>query len=320
MAKKKSEKKPASAKANRRMTGRAPRRRCGAMSMHHHLLEMDSGFRRRQVILEQRTARMMDLSMDELMPAEPRRIPVVVHVIANSESDDISDRQIESQMAVLNRDFRLRNPDRSRIPAPFKCLAVDSMIEFELATLDPAGNETSGITRTRSSRRSFAADDSMKTARGGGIAPWPTDRYLNIWVCTLTGGLLGYAQFPGGPSATDGVVILNTAFGTTGTAREPFDMGRTTTHEIGHFFNLRHIWGDREDCRGDDFVDDTPGAMMPNYGKPAFPSISCGNGPSGDMFMNYMDYVDDDSMHMFSMGQVARMHATLTMARSGLGI
>lgn len=287
--------------------------------MHHHLLEMHSGFRKRQVRLEQRTARMMDLTMDELMPSRPRVIPVVVHVLFNHDRDNISDRQITSQLTVLNRDFRLTNVDRSKIPAPFKCQAADAMIEFKLATRDPLNRRTDGITRTRSSKRSFAADDSMKSSRRGGVTPWPTNRYLNIWVCSLTGGLLGYAQFPGGPASTDGVVILNSAFGTTGTARAPFNLGRTTTHEIGHFLNLRHIWGDREDCTGNDFVNDTPGAMMPNFGQPTFPNVSCGNGPYGDMFMNYMDYVDDNAMHMFSTGQVARMQATLTMARSSLG-
>jgi hypothetical protein len=142
---------------------------------------------------------------------------------------------------------------------------------------------------------------------------------LNIWVCTLGGGLLGYAQFPGGPLATDGVVILNTAFGTSGTATAPFNRGRSATHEIGHWLNLRHIWGDTEHCEGTDFVTDTPNAKQPNFGKPTFPHVSCSNGPNGDMFMNYMDYTDDDSMFMFTAGQVTRMSATLDGPRSSLG-
>ena len=146
-----------SKKARGGATGRTPRRRCGAMGMHHHLLEMNSGFRKRQVTLEQRTARMMDLTMDELMPSKPRVIPVVVHVLFNTRSQNISDRQITSQMTVLNRDFRLTNPDRSKIPAPFKCRAADAMIEFKLATRDPRGRRTNGITRTQTSKRSFAA-------------------------------------------------------------------------------------------------------------------------------------------------------------------
>jgi hypothetical protein len=134
----------------------------------------------------------------------------------------------------------------------------------------------------------------------------------------LGGGLLGYAQFPGGPAATDGVVILNTAFGSVGTAAAPYNLGRTATHEIGHWLNLRHIWGDTEDCSGSDFVDDTPNAQQPNYGKPTFPHVSCNNAPNGDMFMNYMDYVDDDAMVMFTKGQIARMQATLAGPRNSL--
>jgi hypothetical protein len=143
-------------------------------------------------------------------------------------------------------------------------------------------------------------------------------KYLNIWVCTLSDSLLGYAQFPGGPGNTDGVVILNTAFGTTGSAAAPFNLGRSATHEIGHFLNLRHIWGDTPDCSGGDFVDDTPNAETPNFGKPKFPHVTCNNGPNGDMFMNYMDYSDDDAMFMFSPGQVSRMHTTLDGPRKSL--
>jgi len=140
-----------------------------------------------------------------------------------------------------------------------------------------------------------------------------------MWVCSLGGGLLGYAQFPGGPSRTDGIVILNRAFGTAGTATAPFHLGRTATHEVGHWLNLRHIWGDTEDCSGTDFVADTPNAQHPNYGKPRFPHVSCQNGPNGDMFMNYMDYVDDDAMFMFTAQQVVRMQASLDGPRATIG-
>jgi len=112
---------------------------------------------------------------------------------------------------------------------------------------------------------------------------------------------------------------LNTAFGTKGTAAAPFNKGRTSTHEIGHWLNLHHIWGDTSHCEGTDFVDDTPTQQLPNYGKPHFPHVTCKNGPSGDMFMNYMDYVDDDSMVMFTAGQVTRMSATIDGPRSTLG-
>jgi hypothetical protein len=141
-----------------------------------------------------------------------------------------------------------------------------------------------------------------------------------MWVCQLGGGLLGYAQFPGGPAATDGVVILHSAFGTTGTAAPPFHLGRTATHEIGHWLNLNHIWGDDgTGCSGTDNVADTPNQGGGNTGKPTFPHVSCGNGPNGDMFMNYMDYVDDDAMFMFTAGQATRMQACLDGPRSLIG-
>jgi hypothetical protein len=293
------------------------RRQCGAMSVHYRLLEMDPNFRQRQVDLEHLTARRM-------MPGEALRpgittIPVVVHVVYNTRAENISATQIKSQITVLNRDFRATNPDKSKTPDVWKGLVADTRIQFALATTDPTGQSTTGITRTKTTRPSFGTGDTVKSAATGGADLWPSDKYLNIWVCTLGGGLLGYAQFPGGPPATDGVVILNTAFGTRGTATAPFNLGRSATHEIGHWLNLRHIWGDTEDCSGSDLVADTPNAEGPNFGKPTFPKVSCNNGPTGDMFMNYMDYVDDDTMVMFSPQQVARMHAALDGPRETIG-
>ena len=193
------------------------------------------------------------------------------------------------------------------------------MIQFALATKDPQGKATQGITRTKTTATSFTDDDTVKSSKTGGADAWPSDEYLNLWVCTLAGGLLGYAQFPGGPAKTDGVVILNTAFGTKGSAAAPFNLGRTASHEIGHWLNLHHIWGDTSHCEGTDFVSDTPNAQLPNYGKPKFPHITCSNGPNGDMFMNYMDYVDDAAMFMFTTQQVARMNAALDGPRAKIG-
>jgi hypothetical protein len=295
----------------------SPRRLCGAMEVHHRLLETDPNFRLRQADLERATTQRM-------MLGETRRdgittIPVVVHVVYNSGTENISAAQVQSQIAALNKDYRAKNPDKSKTPPVWKGLVADGGIQFALATKDPKGQPTKGITRTKTTRNAFSTDDGVKSTATGGTDPWPTSRYLNIWVCTLAGGLLGYAQFPGGPPQTDGVVILNTAFGTKGTAKPPFNLGRTATHEIGHWLNLRHIWGDTEDCSGTDFVADTPNAQGPNYGKPTFPHVSCNNGPNGDMYMNYMDYVDDDSMVMFTTQQVVRMTAAIEGPRISIG-
>jgi hypothetical protein len=226
---------------------------------------------------------------------------------------------VKSGITALNRDFQAQNPDRSNVPAVWQGLVANPKIKFALATRNPKGQSTDGITRTQTNRDSFPPDDSVKKASQGGASAWPTDRYLNIWICTLGDGLLGYAQFPGGPARTDGVVILNTGYGTTGTATAPFNLGRTATHEVGHWLNLRHIWGrDYVSCSDSDHVTDTPNQQGPNYGNPSFPQLSCNNGPDGDMFMNYMDYVNDKAMVMFTPGQVMRMNATLAGPRRKL--
>ncbi len=237
-------------------------------------------------------------------------IPVVVHVVWNTTAENISDAQIQSQIDVLNADFRKLNADVANVPAAFASLAGDANIEFCLATIDPNGNPTTGITRTQTSVTAFGTNDQVKSSSTGGVNAWSRDQYLNIWVCDISGGILGYAQFPGGAASTDGVVCDFQYFGTIGTATAPFNKGRTATHEVGHWLNLFHIWGDDgTGCTGSDQVSDTPNAGGPNYGCPVFPKVSCTNGPNGDMFMNYMDYSDDACMYMFSNGQISRMQA-----------
>jgi Pregnancy-associated plasma protein-A len=245
-------------------------------------------------------------------------IPVVVHVVYGTDAENISDDQIKSQLDVLNKDYRAKNADLSRVPAPFKERIGDAHIEFVLATEDPKGNPTAGITRTKTRRGAFRTDDAVKSSATGGIDPWDTKRFLNIWVCSLADGLLNYAQFPDEREKTDGVVVNTQAFGTTGTAKDPFNRGRSTTHVVGHYLGLRHIWGDTPDCMGSDLVADTPNQKGPNFGKPTFPHVTCNNGPNGDMFMNFMDYVDDDAMYMFTRGQVVKMHETLAKSRGSL--
>ncbi len=283
------------------------RRLCGTMAAHMRLLEEYAPFRGRQRRLEQRTAARRALREAVRVPPLAK-VPVVVNVVHRSDGQNVSLTQIRGQIAVLNRDFARRNKDRTKVPDPWKGLAADTWIRFKLAK----------VTRTKTTRSSFSTDDSVKRAAGGGIPPFEPDTHLNLWVCALSNGVLGYAQFPGGPAKTDGVVIDYRAFGTRGTAAAPFDLGRTATHEVGHYFNLRHIWADTEDCSGSDFVADTPNAAGPNFGTPSFPVVSCGNGPHGDMFMNYMDYVDDAAMFLFTAQQVTRMRTALEEARPDL--
>lgn len=294
------------------------RRTCAHMVVHEYLAETRPEYRKYRLKAEEETRRSIESGQAMRFVSKLITIPVVVHVVHRTAAEDISDAQVKSQIDSLNRDFRAKNTDVSKVPKVWKSLIGDANIQFALASKDPKGKKTSGITRTATKAASFGPDDSVKAAKTGGVNPWPTDRYLNFWVCNLGQGLLGYAQFPGGPSKTDGVVILNSAFGTQGTAQAPFNKGRTTTHEVGHFLGLRHIWADTSDCSGDDFVSDTPRARTANFGKPKFPHITCNNGPNGDMFVNYMDYVDDAAMCMFTAAQVARMNATLAGPRKKL--
>jgi hypothetical protein len=279
-------------------------RTCGQMIVHELLIETQPGYRRRRLEIEHETREIIESGRAIEAAGELFTIDTIVHVVHRTDSENVSDEQVQSQLDVLNRDFRAQNEDLAHVPEPWKSLAGDAKIEFTLGE----------ITRTETRREGFGPDDSVKRE----VPPVEPERKLNVWVCSLTGGLLGYAQFPGGPAQTDGVVILNRAFGTTGTATAPFNGGRTAVHEVGHYLNLRHIWGDRNDCTGNDFVADTPRARQANTGKPTFPHITCDNGPHGDMFMNYMDYVDDEAMFMFTLGQIARMNAALAGPRTGL--
>lgn len=241
-------------------------------------------------------------------------IPVVVHVLYTNSTNNISKAQILSQIDVLNKDFRRKNTDKTnKWPQ-----AADTQIEFAMATVDPRGNKTTAITRKKVSSSDwgtkFKANNAMKSSASGGVNPWNTSEYLNMWIVpkitnTSPQGdrtILGFAQFPGGSASTDGVVMIHNAFGSTGTLNPLFSLGRTTTHEVGHFLNLRHIWGDG-DCRRDDFVADTPSSDAPNYGCASTHS-SC---RSVDMVQNYMDYSDDACMNLFTKGQKDRMRTVL---------
>ncbi len=247
-------------------------------------------------------------------------IPVVVHVLYNMAAENVSDAQIDSQIAALNRDFRKQNSDTTSIPAPFKSMAGDAEIEFCLAQRDPFGNATIGITRTFTSETTFTTDNKIKYTAQGGKDAWSRDQYLNIWVGNLGSSLGGYAQYPGGSPSSDGVVINYIVFGMAPYVGSPYEKGRVGVHEVGHWLNLRHPWG-TSTC-GDDYVADTPQQEGANYFCPTYPKVStcAGNGANGDMYMNYMDYTFDACRTMFSAGQVQRMIALFAVlgARSPL--
>jgi len=234
-------------------------------------------------------------------------IPVVVHVLYNSSQQNISDAQIISQINILNQDYRRLNADTIQTPSVFQPVAADCGFQFALAKVDTGGYATTGIVRKHTSIQQFGINDAIKFSSMGGDDAWDKDRYLNIWVGALTNGILGYSSVVGCPAANDGVVVLYTAFGTGGTATAPYNKGRTTTHEIGHWLNLIHTWGDA-DC-GDDHVADTPPQEAADYGCPSGIIISCNNAPTGNMYSNYMDFTNDACMNLFTYGQQSRMLA-----------
>jgi hypothetical protein len=236
-------------------------------------------------------------------------IPVVVNVLYRTTAENISLAQIQSQIEVLNEDFNAANSDFNSVPSLFSGVKANVGITFVLQS----------VRRRSTTITSWSTDDAMKRSTYGIVPTTPTT-VLNMWSCNLGGGILGYAQFPGGASTTDGVVMDNNAFGTTGTVAAPFNLGRTATHEVGHWMNLRHIWGDAT-C-GSDFVSDTPTHNTANYGVLAYPHYSTCSGTPVEMTMNYMDYTDDRGMYMFSNGQKSRMNAIFVSggARASFGI
>ena len=228
-------------------------------------------------------------------------IPVVVHIVHANDAENLSLELIKSQIEVLNEDFNRRNADRNDIWP--QAASVD--IEFRLAELDPNGNPTDGVVRKFTTRSYFSLKDQVKYSGYGGSDAWPSTDYLNIWVCDLYGKQMGFAQFPGaGPASSDGVVIDYAYFGKRAKGGK-YDLGRTCTHEVGHWLNLRHIWGDG-DCKKDDYVEDTPSASYPTFGCQTNKN-SCPEGER-DMTENFMDYTNDPCMNLFTEGQKARMH------------
>lgn len=239
-------------------------------------------------------------------------IPVVVHILYNQPEHNISEAQVLSQIEALNRDFGYTNDNRSSIPLAFQSKATDTRIRFCLARVDPAGRPTTGIIRKFTNVNPFLGNDAMKFSSAGGSDIWNPDHYLNIWVCNLFGRSLGYSSVPGFEREKDGIVIKWDVFGTVGNLRQPYNLGRTATHEVGHWLGLKHIWGDAI-CATDD-IDDTPQQKSYNNGCPSYPRVTdCSINGDGDMFMNYMDLTDDACMSMFTNGQRVKMRSVFAI-------
>lgn len=279
-------------------------RKCASAEVLADQLRADPSLRKRMDDIENFTERFVSNPNLRRLSGDSMIIPVVVNVLYNTTAENIDLGQIRSQIDVLNEDYKGTNKDIGNVPLNFSSdKAMDTKIRFILDT----------IIRKSTSKKSWGTNDAMKNSARGGISPTSPATKLNLWVCSLGNGILGYAQFPGGSSSTDGVVILNSAFGsrakyTNGYYINTYDLGRTASHEVGHWFNLRHIWGDAN-C-GNDQVGDTPLHTTANYGCPAPGIKSTCTGSPVMMTMNYMDYTDDACMYMFSAGQKTRMQAT----------
>jgi hypothetical protein len=279
-------------------------RKCASMEVLAEQLQADPTLQDKMDKIESFTRNFIKNYSVLRLNGDVMEIPVVVNVLYRTAAENIDSLQIAAQLKVLNADYGGTNMDISGVPAIFSGVkAGDTKVRFVLDK----------IVRKSTNKKSWGTNDAMKKSNMGGIDPTSPTTKLNIWVCTLGQGLLGYAQFPGGNPATDGVVILNSAFGSrtiypNGYYISKYDLGRTATHEVGHWLNLRHIWGDAT-C-GSDLVDDTPQHNAANYGCPTYPHYSTCAGTPIEMTMNYMDYTDDACMYMFTAGQAARMQAT----------
>jgi hypothetical protein len=274
----------------------AKERRCAAYEVLQQQLLADPSLLGRMAKIEKLTADVQkNKALYRLLPDGSIEIPVVVNVLYKTTAQNVSLAQVQSQIDALNADYNTLYP----VPALFDTLRASTGVHFALRS----------VVRKSTTKTSWSTNDAMKKSAQGGINPTTPDSVLNLWVVgAMTGGVIGYAQFPGGSAATDGVVIAYDCFGTIGTAASPFNLGRTATHEVGHWLNLRHIWGDAT-C-GTDYVDDTPFHNAANFGCPTYPHLSTCSGTPVEMTMNYMDYTDDGCMALFTKGQKTRMLAT----------
>ena len=250
-------------------------------------------------------------------------IPVVFHIVWINNDQNLPDSVIHQQLKVLNNIFQLKNSDTILLTDTLKNWKGNFNIEFELAYIDPDGLPTSGITRKRTINPQFSYWNDPVKKPAYGIVPWPTTKYLNIWICDLTEGLMGYSQFPGGPHFVDGVVIDWQTVGDqiypwTYEINHKWARGKILVHEIGHWLNLFHPWGNGFFGCGEDHIPEIalqPGPIYPGQACPDTMFSSCAD--SGRLFIkHYMDYSGSDCQVCFTKNQVLRGLASLNIYRT----
>ena len=297
-------------------------RECRSFEYQQQLIQNDPSLKTSRQAIEDFLFNNQGSSLARIAGLKTITIPVIIHILYHYPGENISDDLVRSQIAALNRDYRKLNPDTTKIPGEFKLLAADCGIEFKLATVDSAGRASTGVIHKYTPVTRWTIDDKIKFSSEMGDDAWNSNSYLNIWVGTID--LNGYSSSPGDPANKDGIVISNTAFGITNSGN--YGKGRTAVHEVGHWLGLRHLWGDAN-C-GDDGIADTPKQQTFTSGCPSTVRVSCGNGPYGDMYMDYMDFTNDDCLVMFTEGQKQKMLTlfepdgprNLILSSNGLGI
>lgn len=241
-------------------------------------------------------------------------VPVVVHVIYQNEQQNLSDAIIWRQIEILNRDFNGENEDIQNVPEDFTSIISQSGINFCLASQTPEGMPTSGIIRVETERDRMGLNEDLYYTERGGSSAWNTEKYLNIWVADTGNGITGFGTYPGQIEAEkQGVVVHPHFFGENNSRR--YNLGRVVVHEVGHYFGLTHVWDNNNNCNVDDGVEDTPLQSRSYSGCPVHPQISCG---TNDLFMNFMDYTDDNCLVMFTKGQMEAMKKTIEIFRPQL--
>ncbi len=297
-----------------------PQRTCGTLEHHEYLKQTRPNYQQDLIQYNQMIDQYLADQAVSKTAVVTVTIPVVVHVVYQNATENISNAQAISQVQVLNDDFAKLNADAIKVTQPtFSTVAAGAQIRFCLAQRDPLGNATTGVVHYSTTVSTFGTNDNVKNSATGGATAWDVTKYVNIWVCDLGSSLLGYGEFPTGSLSNTWGLVLNYRYtGSGGSAQSPFNLGRTGTHEFGHCFNLFHIWGDDGGaCSGSDQCADTPNQASEHYGPFAQGSIqtdACSPSSPGTMWMNYMDYTDDNSMYMFTAGQVARMEAVVNTA------